>query len=164
MSQIYDCKDELSTKTDQELFYIYRGNPNHRPIEERYMAARILESRDFRFKDINKYIRTWENERYSRSSTNGKLNYSFLFRKVDLITLLMFLALVFLSLVVVVPVFFPNSSLAFSFSGDIWFFLNILSFLVFFYIFGFISYFIGIIQNFRKQKKMFEIFQRQTTA
>lgn len=163
MSQIYDCKDELSTKTDEELFYIYRGNPKHLSIEKRYMAARILESRDFKFKDIHKYVQKWEQEKFSRSSSNGKLNYSFLFKKVDLITLLMFFAVVFLSMVVIVPVFFPDSSLAFSFSGDIWFFLNALSFLVFFYIFGFISYFVSIIQKFRKQRKMFEIFQQQTT-
>lgn len=163
MGEIYDCMDELSTKTDEELFYIYRGNPKHLSIDKRYMAARILESRDFRFKDIHHYINKWEQERFSRSSNNGKLNYSFLFKKIDLITLLMFLALIFLSFVVIVPVFFPNSTLAFSFSGDIWFFLNVLSFLVFFYIFGFISYFVRIIKNFRKQRKMFEIFQGHTT-
>lgn len=163
MGEIYDCLDELSSKTDEELFYIYRGNPKHLSIEERYIAARILESRDFKFKNIHYYIQKWEQEKFSRSSITGKLNYSFLFKKADLINLVMFLALVFLSFVVMVPMFFPDSSLAFSFSGDIWFFLNALSFLVFFYIFGFISYFIRIIQKFRKQRKMFEIFQRQTT-
>lgn len=163
MGKIYNCLDELSTKTDEELFYIYRGNPKHLSIEKRYMAARILESRDFRFKDIHNYLFQWEQEKYNRSSTNGKLNYRLIFNKIDLITLLMFLALIFLSFVVIVPVFFPNSALAFSFSGDIWFFLNVLSFLVFFYIFGFISYFVRIIQNFRKQRKMFEIFHSHTS-
>jgi len=155
--------DEMSTKTDEELFYIYRGNPKHLSIKERYIAARILESRDFRFKDIHHYINKWEQEKLEHSSHNGKLNYSFLFKKIDLITILMFLALIFLSLLVIIPVFFPGSTLAFSFTGDIWFFLNILSFLVFFYIFGFISYFVRIFQNFRKQRKMFQLFHRQTT-
>lgn len=162
MSQIYDCMDELSAKTDEELFYIYRGNPAHRPIEERYLAARILESRDFRFKDIHQYINKWEKAKFKKSATNGKFKYRFRLHQSDFITLLMFLALIFLSLFVIVPVFFPDSTLAFSFSGDIWFFLNVLSFLVFFYIFGFISYFIRIIKNFRRQRKMFEVFQQQT--
>lgn len=163
MSEIYDCLDELSTKTDEELFYIYRGNPKHLSVEKRYMAARILEGRDFKFKDIHLYIQEWEQKKYSKSASNGRLNYGVFFKKLDLITLLMFLALIFLSFVVIVPVFFPNSSLAFSFSGDIWFFLNVLSFLVFFYIFGFISYFVRIIQNFRKKRKTFEFFQQQTS-
>jgi VIT1/CCC1 family predicted Fe2+/Mn2+ transporter len=155
--------DELSTKSDQELFYIYRGGQNPRPIRERYLAARILESRDFRFKEIHSYITKWEMEKYEKTSPNGKFKYRIKLNQADLITLLMFLAIIFLGIVVIVPVFFPNSNLAFPFSGDVWFFLNILSFLVFFYIFGFIGYFIRAIKNFRKQRKMFEIFHSQIT-
>lgn len=163
MSPVYDCMDQLSTKSNQELFYIYRGGQNPRPIRERYLAARILESRDFRFGDIHSYIIKWETEKYKKTSPNGKFKYRFQLNQADLITLLMFLAIIFLSIVVIVPVFFPDSQMVFSFSGDVWFFLNILSFLVFFYIFGFIGYFIRTINNFRKQRKMFEVLHSQTT-
>lgn len=107
MNEIYDCKDNLSNKSDEELFYIYRGYPNHRPIEERYMAARILESRDFQFKDIHQHIQQWDQKKFANSSTNGKLNYSLLFKKVNVINLLMFIALIILSALVVIPTFFP---------------------------------------------------------
>lgn len=107
MSPIYDCMDKLSTKSDQELFYIYRGSQNPRPITERYLAARILESRDFRFKDIHAYITKWEKEKYKKTLPNGRFKYRVQLNQSDLITLLMFLAIIFLGIVVIVPVFFP---------------------------------------------------------
>lgn len=163
MSDIYSCMDELSEKSDEELFQIYRGYPKQRHIEERYIAARILESRDFQFKKINTYLRKWELEKWGTPSKARKLRNPFRGGQSKIISIMMLLAMIFLGTFVIIPLFFPNSIFSFSFSGDIWFFLNIFSFVVFFYIFGFIGYFSRTIRRIRKQRRVFEVFHQQTT-
>jgi len=49
----------LSIKTEEELFYIYCGYPKHYPKKIRYQAGRILENRDFQFKNITEYKKSW---------------------------------------------------------------------------------------------------------
>lgn len=164
MKQFYSSLDELSEKTDEELFQIYRGYPHQKPIEERYIAARILRSRSFDFKNSHIYLQSWQKEHYLENQTQGKIKFHYHPDQSDIITFVMFLALIFLSIVVIFPVFFPESSFTFTFTGDIWFFLNILSFVVFFYIFGFISHFAKTIKEYRDQKRSFEIFQQQLSA
>ena len=145
----YTNWSKLIAKRDKEGDLGNNGSPKdkvtnyfkQRPIEERYIAARILESRDFQFKKINTYLRKWEFEKWDTPAKARRLSNPFRGGQSKIISIMMLLAMAFLGTFVIIPLFFPNSIFSFSFSGDIWFFLNIFSFVVFFYIFGFIGYF-----------------------
>lgn len=163
MVQIYNCMDELSAKCDEELFHIYCGHHYQRPREERYLAARILESRNFKFKEINKYKRKWESEKWDQKSWSTKFQISILGQQSNIISSLLLIAFLLMLVFVVFPFFTENGFNSFAFNGDIWFFLNILSFVVFFYIFGFIGYISQFISNLKKKKRVFELYHQQAT-
>lgn len=63
MSKKYNWKNELSVKSEEELFYIYCGYPKHFPKDIRYYAGRLLENRDFQFDKITTYKKDWELEK-----------------------------------------------------------------------------------------------------
>lgn len=161
MVRIYKCKDELSNKSDKELFHIYCGHPIHRPREERYLAARILESRDFQFKKIREYKKRWELEKWNRLKSKSNFTFRLINGQNKLISILVFIAILLISIFVIAPVFFSDGKLSFSLDGEVWYFLNIFSFVVFIYIFGFIGYFGKFISNLRQKKKVFEMFHQQ---
>jgi len=162
MVQIYNCMDVLSGKCDEELFLIYCGHPYQRPKEERYLAARILESRDFKFKEISTYKQKWESEKWEKKSWTSKLQISMIGQQSKIISALLFLGLFLILIFVISPFFTENGFNSFAFNGDIWFFLNILSFVVFFYIFGFIGYISQFISRMKKKKRVFDLYDHQT--
>ncbi|NPD44690.1 MULTISPECIES: hypothetical protein [unclassified Lentimicrobium] len=161
MVRLYKCKDELSTMSDKELFHIYCGYPIHRPKEERYLAARILESRDFKFKKIAIYKQKWELETWNNlnKKPSFSLRSSSFYNK--LIIFLLFMAFLLITIFVINPVFFSNGNFSFSSNGDVWYFLNIFSFVAFIYIFGFIGYIGKFISKFRTKKKAFNMYDQQ---
>jgi len=161
MVQIYNCMDALSDKCDEELFHIYCGHPYQRPKEERYLAARILESRDFKFKEISAYKRKWIAEKWDKKSWTSRLQISMIDQQSKIISFLLFIGLLVMLIFVVAPFFTENGFNSFAFNGDVWTFLNILSFVIFFYIFGFISYISQIISNLRKKKRVFDLYHHQ---
>lgn len=162
MVQIYNCMDVLSAKCDEELFHIYCGHPSQRPKEERYLAARILESRDFKFKEIGSYKQKWESEKWEHQSWSTRLLISMLGHQSKIISILLFIGLMVMLTFVISPFFIENGFHSFAFNGDIWFFLNILSFVIFFYIFGFIGYISRFISKLREKKRVFELHHHQT--
>lgn len=162
MVQIYNCMDVLSAKCDEELFHIYCGHPYQRPKEERYLAARILESRDFKFKKIRTYKRKWESEKWKKKSWTIQLQFSMIGQQSKIISTLLLLGLLLMLLFVISPFFTENGFNSFAFNGDVWFFLNILSFVIFFYIFGFIGYISRFVSKLRKKKRVFELHHHQT--
>lgn len=161
MVRIYKCKDELSTMSDKELFHIYCGYPIHRPKEERYLAVRILESRDFQFKKIDVYKRKWELEKWSDLNKKPKFSLSSSSFSNKLIIFLLFMAFLLISVFVINPVFFSNGKLPFSSNGEVWYFLNIFSFVVFIYIFGLIGYIGKFISKLKTKKKEINMYHQQ---
>lgn len=161
MVRIYKCKDELSTKSDKELFHIYCGYPIHRPKEERYLAARILESRDFQFKEIATYKRKWELEQWSHLNKKPQFSLSSSSFYNKLIIFLLFMAFLLITVFVINPVFFSDGKLSFSSNDEVWYFLNIFSFVVFIYLFGFIGYIGKFISKFRTKKKVINMYHQQ---
>ncbi len=157
MNQIYNCLDTLSEKTDQELFSIYCGYPKHRPLDERYMAARILESRDFRFQDIQTYKAQWEEENWNNRSVSSKFNQHAISFLRNISSWLLLLVFVALAVVILAQLFISNGQWILSYGGDLWFFLNILSFVALFYVFGFIGYFSRSFGKLKRKKKEFEL-------
>jgi hypothetical protein len=159
MKKNYQQKEDLNTKTNEELFYIFRGTNSKKTLQERYTAARILETRDFDFINLSTHITQWERERFNKSSRFQKIVFLFKFKRTDYLNILMFVAVLFLLTVVIIPAYFPASHLSFSFTGDIWVFLNALSLLACLYIFAFVGFFIKISQSFKKRKKLMDIIQ-----
>ncbi len=162
MVRIYKCKDELSNMSDKELFHIYCGYPVHRPKEERYLAVRILESRDFQFKKIASYKKEWELEKWSDLNKKPKFSLSSSSFYNKLIFFLLFMAFLLITVFVINPVFFSNGKFSFSSNGEVWYFLNIFSFVVFIYIFGIIGYIGNFISKFRNKKKIINMYPQQT--
>jgi len=162
MVRIYKCKDELSIMSDKELFHIYCGYPIHRPKEERYLAVRILESRDFQFKKIDVYKQKWKLEKRSELNKKPRFSISSSSFYNKLIIFLLFMAFLLITVFVINPVFFSNGKLSFSSNDEVWYFLNIFSFVVFIYIFGFIGYIGKFISKFRTKKKVFNMYDQQT--
>ena len=68
MAEKYDWKTDLKAKSEEELFNIYCGYPKHLHISLRYYAARVLESRDFKFREILAYKEKWRQEKLQRQA------------------------------------------------------------------------------------------------
>ena len=68
MARKYDWKTELKSKTEEELFQIYCGFPKSYHVSKRYYAARILESRDFKFNQVSTYKKKWRQEKLQKQA------------------------------------------------------------------------------------------------
>jgi len=68
MAKKYDWKTALKGKSEEELFNIYCGYPKHFQIDVRYFAARVLESRDFKFKEVSAYKEKWRQEKLQKQA------------------------------------------------------------------------------------------------
>jgi hypothetical protein len=157
MNQIYNCLDTLSEKTDEELFGIYCGYSKNRTLDERYIAARILESRDFKFQEIRTYRLKWEKDNWDNRSNTSKFHHHILIFLRNISSYLLLLLFLALSGIIVAQLFLGHGKWMLSLSGDLWFFLNVLSFVALFYIFGFIGYFSRSFGKFKRKKKEFEL-------
>jgi len=69
MAKNNDWKTEFKRKTEEELFQIYCGFPKSYHVSKRYYAARVLESRDFKFNQISVYKEKWRQEKLQKQAT-----------------------------------------------------------------------------------------------
>lgn len=68
MAKNDDWKAKFKSKSEEELFCIYCGYPKPYHIVMRYYAARVLESRDFKFNQVKSYKEKWKQEKLQRQT------------------------------------------------------------------------------------------------
>jgi len=139
MTKVYYWKSELSKKTDQELFQIYIGFPKQLHKDKRYLAGRLLESRDFRFDHIEEYKKKWELEKWQEFSNKNGLSLSSFFshhRKLFATLIIASFLLIFFE----VFQLFPTLNWSFLKNEVVLISLNIISLAGIFAIIGFVIY------------------------
>lgn len=156
MTKVYECKSDLSDKSDEELFLIYSGSPVHLHKSIRYNAGRILENRGFQFQNIGVYKKKWELEKWQQNTMGSKNNLVLFFHQHKLLSILFLSAssiLIFLGLYQAYPI----SQWIINFDDILLFTLNILSFASLFFIFVFIGYFSRSISKLKRKRRIFEL-------
>lgn len=156
MVKIYKMKSALNTKTDQELFNIYLGEKKLHNKEIRYLAARILEERSFRFNDVNSYHEIWNKEKALKKQERKLSSFSYYFQYHKALSISIIIS-VFILLFFMFFQLSPSLKWLINLNDMMLFAINILSFASLFVVFGFIGFILRNMAKTKHKKRMLEM-------